>query len=176
MRRFSGGSWKEISGEGRPVRAYRHGGRGLENVLTAEVLLPLSYLPRSMFLDAVIRAATGAEVTRAPLVAEITQAEIVLLSETFLAGTARGGGATRCHHRHADLSCLGRGEAHPSLGLPARATHSGVPRRASGRRGTTPLAAADPRRSASRHSQASGVVASVQRLCESVITAIDWHS
>ena len=38
---------EEISWEGKRVRLYRHGGRGMENVLTAEVMLPLrwSYHP-----------------------------------------------------------------------------------------------------------------------------------
>jgi hypothetical protein len=43
----------EISWEGARVREYRDGGRGRENVLTAEVLGALSYLPRSTFLAAV---------------------------------------------------------------------------------------------------------------------------
>jgi hypothetical protein len=59
---------EEISWEGSSVRKYRKGGRGLENVLTAEVLLPLSYLPRDKFLGAVIRAAHDADVPRDLLV------------------------------------------------------------------------------------------------------------
>lgn len=50
---------EEISWEGATVRKYRAGGRGLENVLTAEVLLPLSYLPRTAFLGPVLRTARG---------------------------------------------------------------------------------------------------------------------
>jgi hypothetical protein len=51
----------EISWEGSPSRSYRHGGRGRENVLTAEVLTALDHLPRSRFLGAVLTAAHGDE-------------------------------------------------------------------------------------------------------------------
>lgn len=77
---------EEISWEGSRVRAYRDGGRGLENVLTAEVLLPLSYLPRSMFLGEVLRATHGAKAVCAQLAAEIEQAEVTLLPEQLLLG------------------------------------------------------------------------------------------
>jgi hypothetical protein len=50
---------EEISWEGRRVRNYRSGGRGMENVLTAEVMLGLYYLPRRPFLGEVIRSARG---------------------------------------------------------------------------------------------------------------------
>ena len=40
---------EEISWEGSRVKQYGEGGRGLENVLTAEVLLPLTYFPRGPF-------------------------------------------------------------------------------------------------------------------------------
>lgn len=50
---------EEISWEGSRVKQYREGGRGLENVLTAEVLLPLTYLPRGPFLAPVLRSAHG---------------------------------------------------------------------------------------------------------------------
>lgn len=72
---------EEISWEGRRVRLYRHGGRGMENVLTAEVLLPLSYLPRSRFLGEVLQAATGATETRARMISEAAFAEVVVLPE-----------------------------------------------------------------------------------------------
>lgn len=52
---------EEISWEGKRVRHYRRGGRGVENVLTAEVLLHLSFLPRTHFLAEVLLAAHGAE-------------------------------------------------------------------------------------------------------------------
>ena len=47
----------ELSWEGN-ARKYRGGGRGLENVLTAEVFQALDLLPRAAFLGAVLRAAT----------------------------------------------------------------------------------------------------------------------
>ncbi|MDX6279444.1 MAG: hypothetical protein QOH03_515 [Kribbellaceae bacterium] len=72
---------EEISWEGRLVRGYRNGGRGRENVLTAEVLGPLSYLPRSTFLAAVFRAAHGADETRELIASEAEQAQIILLPD-----------------------------------------------------------------------------------------------
>jgi hypothetical protein len=72
---------EEISWEGARVRGYRDGGRGRENVLTAEVLGALSYLPRSTFLAAVFRAAHGADETRERVAAEAEQAKITLLPE-----------------------------------------------------------------------------------------------
>lgn len=58
---------------------YRQGGRGRENVLSAEVLMALDFLPRDRFLGAVIRAATGAEQARTALVNEIEEAELRFL-------------------------------------------------------------------------------------------------
>ncbi|MEV8373678.1 hypothetical protein AB0P21_13115 [Kribbella sp. NPDC056861] len=72
---------EEISWEGRLVRGYRNGGRGRENVLTAEVLGPLSYLPRSTFLAAVFRAAHGADETRELLAREAEQSQLTLLPD-----------------------------------------------------------------------------------------------
>jgi len=72
---------EEISWEGPRVRGYRDGGRGRENVLTAEVLGPLSYLTRSVSLAAVFRAAHGADETRERVAAEAEQARIILLPE-----------------------------------------------------------------------------------------------
>jgi hypothetical protein len=72
---------EEISWEGARVREYRDGGRGRENVLTAEVLGALSYLPRSTFLAAVLRAAHGADETRERVALEAEQARIVLLPD-----------------------------------------------------------------------------------------------
>lgn len=51
---------EEIPWEGARVKQYRQGGRGMENVLTAEVLLPVTYLPRGPFLAPVLRGAHGA--------------------------------------------------------------------------------------------------------------------
>jgi hypothetical protein len=69
----------EVSWEGSTVRKYRQGGRGHENVLTAEVLMPLDFLPRAAFLGAVVQAAHGADDARALLLREIEDAEITLL-------------------------------------------------------------------------------------------------
>ena len=49
----------ELSWEGGKITDYRSGGRGYENVLTAEVLQALDFLPRTAFLGAVIRGAHG---------------------------------------------------------------------------------------------------------------------
>jgi hypothetical protein len=70
--------------EGKPsssIRAYRDGGRGFENVLTAEVLTALDFLPREAFLRAVVRAAHGADAARMMFLAEVEQAEVILLPE-----------------------------------------------------------------------------------------------
>ncbi|MDQ0260441.1 hypothetical protein J2W20_002345 [Sinomonas atrocyanea] len=74
---FIGRLLEEISRE-TAVR-YRSGGRRLENVLTAEVLMPLSYLPRDVFLGEVLRSANGADAARALAAAEIEAAEVGLL-------------------------------------------------------------------------------------------------
>ncbi|HEV8555564.1 MAG TPA: hypothetical protein VGR06_04100 [Actinophytocola sp.] len=57
---------EELSWEGPRVRQYRFGGRGLENVLTAEVLTALDFLPRRGFLGAVLAAAHGADPPDSP--------------------------------------------------------------------------------------------------------------
>ena len=53
----------EISWEGNASR-YRDGGLGKENVLTAEVLQALDFLPRNAFLGQVLREAHGADLAR----------------------------------------------------------------------------------------------------------------
>ncbi len=64
------------------------GGRGRENVLTAEVLLPLGYLPRQAFLGQVLRAAHGAHDAREAVAREIEAAILTLLpDETVLPPT-----------------------------------------------------------------------------------------
>lgn len=79
---------EEVSWEGSRVRAYRNGGRGRENVLTAEVFSPLAYLPRSAFLGEVLRSAHGATEARERAAADIEQGEITLLpDESRLPGT-----------------------------------------------------------------------------------------
>ncbi|WP_404387425.1 hypothetical protein [Humibacillus xanthopallidus] len=70
---------EEISWEGNRVRLYRRGGLGMENVLTTEVLSPLSYLPRQHFLGEVLRSAHGAEAAMAAVITEIEDAEIFIL-------------------------------------------------------------------------------------------------
>lgn len=80
---------EEISWEGRSVRAYRDGGRGRENVLTAEVLWPLSCLPREAFLAAVLRQAHGAEGARVKAAEELEVAEVTLLPDQMELGPGR---------------------------------------------------------------------------------------
>lgn len=70
---------KELSWEGRSVRKYRHGGLGAENVLTAEVLMGLDFLPRQAFLGAVVAGAHGSEAARRALREEIEEAVITFL-------------------------------------------------------------------------------------------------
>jgi hypothetical protein len=72
---------EEISWEGKRVRLYRHGGRGMENVLTAEVLLPLSYLPRTHFLAEVLLAAHGAKDALRCIAAQIEDCELSVLPQ-----------------------------------------------------------------------------------------------
>lgn len=76
---------EEISWEGN-ARHYREGGRGLENVLTAEVFLALDYLPRTRFLGSVIDALAGGNPqARAKLRDEAEAAEISILpGDVFL--------------------------------------------------------------------------------------------
>ncbi len=59
---------------------YRMGGRGMENVLTAEVLGGLDLLPRNYFFGAVIRASNGADGARSRLALQAESAEMSLLS------------------------------------------------------------------------------------------------
>lgn len=80
---------EEVSWDGPRVRAYRDGGRGRENVLTAEVLSPLSYLPRDQFLGEVLRSAHGANEACAGAASEIEKAHLVLLpDESLLPGSS----------------------------------------------------------------------------------------
>jgi hypothetical protein len=65
---------------------YRQGGRGIEDVLTAEVFMPLDYLPRDGFLGEVFRRGHGADGARAAVVAEIEKAELTLLPDEVLVG------------------------------------------------------------------------------------------
>ncbi|MHA7143836.1 hypothetical protein ACX80U_03870 [Arthrobacter sp. TmT3-37] len=58
---------------------YRKGGRGMENVLTAEVLIALDLLPRSHFFAAVIDSCSGAASARDRLVEHAEVADMSLL-------------------------------------------------------------------------------------------------
>lgn len=68
---------EEVSWE--QTTSYRQGGRGRENVLSAEVMMALDFLPRDRFLGAVIRAAKGADNARNVLINEIEDAELRFL-------------------------------------------------------------------------------------------------
>lgn len=80
---------EEISWEGPNVRAYRDGGRGRENVLTAEVLMPLAYLPSEAFLAEVLRGAHGADHARSLAASEMERADITLLPEESKLGATQ---------------------------------------------------------------------------------------
>lgn len=69
----------ELSWVGPTIRSYRNGGRGYENVLTAEVLQGLDFLPRRAFLGAVLAAAHDADSSRRRLVSEVEDARFTLL-------------------------------------------------------------------------------------------------
>lgn len=58
---------------------YRRGGRGMENVLTAEVLIGLDLLPRTHFLAAVVDSCSGADEVRAILADQAESARLSLL-------------------------------------------------------------------------------------------------
>ena len=75
---------QELSWVGSNIRAYRDGGLGFENVLTAVVLTVLDYLPRTAFLGAVIAGATGATEARRRVVEEIEKAELTLLPDDLM--------------------------------------------------------------------------------------------
>lgn len=70
---------EELSWVGSTIKAYRQGGRGYENVLTAEVFQALDFLPRSAFMGEIIRRAHGANATRNILFQEIEVADFCLL-------------------------------------------------------------------------------------------------
>lgn len=75
---------EEISWEGSSVRGYRDGGRGRENVLTAEVVTALDFLPRRAFLGAVLDNAHGAEATRRLLSQEVEEAKLSFLPDELV--------------------------------------------------------------------------------------------
>ena len=72
-----------LSWVGNTIRNYREGGRGYENVLTAEALQGLDFLPRKVFFGEVIANARGADNARAKLISEIEEAEITLLPDSY---------------------------------------------------------------------------------------------
>lgn len=80
---------EEVSWE--HATSYRQGGRGRENVLSAEVMMALDFLPRGRFLGAVIRAADGAEPARSVLVNEIEEAELRFLPGDMTLAPHRSG-------------------------------------------------------------------------------------
>ncbi|WP_300082392.1 hypothetical protein [Propioniciclava sp.] len=74
-----GGLVEEISWEGKRVRQYRGGGRGLENVLSAQVLQALDFLPRATCLRPVLEQATGASAARDHVAAEAERLRLAFL-------------------------------------------------------------------------------------------------
>lgn len=70
---------QEISWEGQTVRRYRDGGRGRENVLTAEVLTALDFLPRQAFLGSILDSAHGADEARRRVATEVEDAVVTFL-------------------------------------------------------------------------------------------------
>jgi hypothetical protein len=76
---FIGRLLAELSWSGDAIRQYRAGGRGFENVLTAEVLLALDLLPRTHFLGPVLAAAVGADKARRVLIREAEEISFSLL-------------------------------------------------------------------------------------------------
>ncbi|BCW36059.1 hypothetical protein StoSoilA2_21150 [Arthrobacter sp. StoSoilA2] len=81
----------ELSWEGRKIRRLRNGGRGDENVLTAEALLLLSYLPREAFLGGVLGAAHGADHVRSRIAAGSEEATLQMFpTEIKIPGTTIG--------------------------------------------------------------------------------------
>jgi hypothetical protein len=75
---------RELSWVGAQIRSFHDGGLGLENVLTAEALTALDFLPRTDFLGAVLQAAHGADAARSKAVAEIEQAEVTLFPDQLV--------------------------------------------------------------------------------------------
>jgi hypothetical protein len=69
----------ELSWEGRKITDYRRGGRGYENVLMAEVLQALDFLPRAAFLGSAIRALHDSATPKDVLAAEIEDADVLVL-------------------------------------------------------------------------------------------------
>lgn len=94
---------EEISWE--HARKYREGGRGIENVLTAEVLMALDFLPRAHFLGAVIQTAHGADEARRTLLAGVEEAQLSFLPGDLAIAPSRSGGSQT--HVQPDALILG---------------------------------------------------------------------
>jgi hypothetical protein len=80
---------REVSWDGSTVRRYRDGGVGFENVLTAEAMTALDFLPRTHFLGAVLAAAQGADSARQHVIAEIEEAQLTLLPDDIVLAPSR---------------------------------------------------------------------------------------
>jgi hypothetical protein len=80
---------EEVSWE--RATSYRQGGRGRENVLSAEVMMALDFLPRDHFLGAAMRAAKGAEQARNVLISEIEEADLRFLPGDMALAPNRSG-------------------------------------------------------------------------------------
>jgi len=74
---------EELSWVGATIKNYRKGGRGYENVLTAEALQALDFLPRDHFFGALLQQCTGADSARQMLVQSIERATFTLLPGNF---------------------------------------------------------------------------------------------
>lgn len=80
---------EEVSWE--RATSYRQGGRGRENVLSAEVIMALDFLPRDHFLGAAMQAAKGAEQARNLLIGEIEEADLRFLPGDMVLAPNRSG-------------------------------------------------------------------------------------
>ncbi|MBP2414336.1 hypothetical protein JOF48_003135 [Arthrobacter stackebrandtii] len=94
---------EEISWE--RATAYRQGGRGRENVLSAEVLMALDYLPRQHFLGAVLSAAHGADASRQLFVSEVERAEMDFLPGDMALSSEDWGGRPAFTQPDALVTC-----------------------------------------------------------------------
>ena len=74
---------KELSWEGKSIGKYREGGHGRENVLTAEVLQALDFLPRANFLGEVVRSAHGTGHSLKLLEEQVESCQIELLPGNY---------------------------------------------------------------------------------------------
>ena len=70
---------REVSWVGKDIFKYRDGGVGFENVLSAETLQAIDFLPRTQFLGQILRGAHGADAGRLMLADEAEDCEIELL-------------------------------------------------------------------------------------------------